>query len=84
MIKAKAFEKWMETGGLVSDPEFGAVTNLLSNLPIVDTGYNESRIFGIETAVYVTADDQYLQLVYAVRTPNTPKGVDYTYYFGKA
>lgn len=84
MIKAKAFEKWMETSGLVSDPEFGTITDLLSKLPIVDSGYIEGLLFGAETTVYVTADDQYLQLRYGVRTPNTPQGAEYTYYFGKA
>lgn len=84
MIKAEVFEKWMGTSGLVSDPEFGTITDMLRDLPIVDSGYNESNIFGVETTVYATADEQYLKLVYAVRTPNTPQGAEYTYYFGQA
>lgn len=84
MIKAKAFEKWMGTSGLVSDPEFGAITNLLSNLPVVDAGSTRGLTHDTETSVYATADEQYLRLTYQVRTPNTPKGAQYTYYFGEA
>ncbi|WPF70130.1 hypothetical protein BCVP_CDS0102 [Bacillus phage BC-VP] len=84
MIKAKAFEKWMETSGLVSDPEFGAITNLLSNLPVVDEGNTWGITHDTETTIYATADDQYLRLTYQVRTPKTPKGAQYSYYFGQA
>jgi len=84
MIKAKAFEKWMDTSGLVSDPEFGKLTDLLSKLPVVDTGSSGGLIFASETTVYATADEQYLRLTYQVRTPKTPIGIKYTYYFGQA
>ncbi|AHN66623.1 hypothetical protein Bcp1_148 [Bacillus phage Bcp1] len=84
MIKAKAFEKWMGTSGYVSDPEFAAVTNLLSSLPVMEEKHYGGLIFASVKTVYATADEQYLQLIYQVRTPKTPKGMQYTYYFGEA
>ncbi|ALO79563.1 hypothetical protein HOBO_156 [Bacillus phage Hobo] len=84
MIKAKAFEKWIGTSGYVSDPEFDRLTELLSKLPVVDAGSSGGLIFASETMVYATADEQYLRLTYQVRTPKTPMGMKYTYYFGEA
>ncbi|QFP93300.1 UNVERIFIED_ORG: hypothetical protein Xoosp15_35 [Xanthomonas phage Xoo-sp15] len=84
MVKAEEFEQYMESSGLVSDPEFGTLTDLLSKLPVVDTDSTGGLIFASETSVYATTDGKYLRLTYQVRTPKTPKGMKYTYYFGEA
>ncbi|AFQ96467.1 hypothetical protein [Bacillus phage vB_BceM_Bc431v3] len=84
MIKAKAFEKYMESSGDVSDPAFGKIVDLLRVLPVVSETECGSITVATVTTVYKTADEVPLRLTYLVRTPNTPEGRNFTYYFGQA
>ncbi|AMO25953.1 hypothetical protein Thu_157 [Bacillus phage Thurquoise] len=84
MIKAKAFEKYMESSGVVSDPEFGKIVDLLRTIPVlVENEFGGTNVATIST-VYQTVDAEQLRLTYQVRTPKTPEGMEFTYYFGQA
>ncbi|BEU14590.1 hypothetical protein [Bacillus phage CM1] len=84
MIKAKEFEKYMESSEVVSDPEFGEIVDLLILLPImVEEEYSAKRVDTI-SMVYTTVDGYQLRLTHQVRTPNTPEGAEFIYYFGQA
>lgn len=84
MIKAKEFEQYMESSGVVSDPEFGEIADLLILLPIMIEEEYEVRLVGVASMVYTTVDGCQLRLTHQVRTPNTPEGAEFIYYFGQA